>query len=258
MILKPLSAVERRPLDEVIAHFPEKRRHAATVLDRLKAVTAIPPSAAILDVGAAAGEMVAALNQLGYRGRGVEPWAEARENAVKFALHLGIPIEIVAGTAEHLPFADAEFDVVLANSVMEHVENIEGALAEAFRVLKPGGVFWFYAASTMCPWQHEIRGFPLFGWYPDGMKRRIMRWAAARRPQLVGHSEHPAIHWFTPWKARRLLRQSGFSRVFDRWDLRKAVARGAGGAFFRAAIGVGPVKWMLDVCVPECAYAAVK
>lgn len=46
----------------------------------------------------------------------------------------------VAGNAEDpLPFADGEFDVVVAAEVVEHLVNVDGFLKEAFRVLNPGG-----------------------------------------------------------------------------------------------------------------------
>jgi 2-polyprenyl-3-methyl-5-hydroxy-6-metoxy-1,4-benzoquinol methylase len=39
-----------------------------------------------------------------------------------------------------LPFADAQFDVVMANHMLYHVEDVEGALQELRRVLKPDGM----------------------------------------------------------------------------------------------------------------------
>jgi ubiquinone/menaquinone biosynthesis C-methylase UbiE len=44
--------------------------------------------------------------------------------------------------AETLPFADGIFDVVTCNGVLHHIEHISRALAEARRVLRPGGVFY--------------------------------------------------------------------------------------------------------------------
>jgi len=52
------------------------------------------------------------------------------------------------------------FDIVLAMSVKEHVQDLDKALEEIYRVLKPGGLFWFYSPSSMCPFQGEIKGFP--------------------------------------------------------------------------------------------------
>ena len=43
------------------------------------------------------------------------------------------------GDAEALPFKDTAFDMVSLFSVIEHVEDQQQAICEAFRVLKPGG-----------------------------------------------------------------------------------------------------------------------
>lgn len=40
-----------------------------------------------------------------------------------------------------IPFPDHSFDIVVSNQVFEHVEDIDMALAEIKRVLKPGGLF---------------------------------------------------------------------------------------------------------------------
>lgn len=41
-----------------------------------------------------------------------------------------------------LKFCDCEFDVVVCNAVLEHVENPHKAISELFRVLKSGGQIW--------------------------------------------------------------------------------------------------------------------
>lgn len=259
MTIKRHFAMENRDLDEVLAFLPDKKRHVATVMARLRSITAIRDGAKVLDIGAAAGTAVAALGQLGYRAHGVEPSDFARANAARLGKRLGVTLDIVPGNAENLPFADSEFDVVLANSVLEHVADLDRVLAETFRVLKPGGVFWFATASAMCPRQNEIGQFPFFGWYPDRLKRKIMHWAKVHKPHLVGHTDHPAIHWFTPWKARRVLRQVGFTKVYDRWDLRRGLASGPSQKLLLGIICSLPLgKLAADICISDCAYAAVK
>ena len=41
---------------------------------------------------------------------------------------------------QKLPFADDEFDLVIANHVLFYCENIENACKEIFRVMKSGGM----------------------------------------------------------------------------------------------------------------------
>ena len=56
--------------------------------------------------------------------------------------------------AENLPFADASFDIVYSNGVLHHTRDTERAVAEALRVLKPGGraVILLYCKSSWHYW----------------------------------------------------------------------------------------------------------
>jgi SAM-dependent methyltransferase len=47
--------------------------------------------------------------------------------------------EVVRGDLLHLPFPDASVDRVMASEVLEHIPDDATAMAEIFRVLKPGG-----------------------------------------------------------------------------------------------------------------------
>ncbi|MGC9450611.1 MAG: class I SAM-dependent methyltransferase [Oceanipulchritudo sp.] len=82
-----------------------------------------------LEVGIGSGRFAL---PLGIR-EGVEPSAAMRELAVKRGLRA------VAGTAEELPFADAQFDQVLMVTTICFLENVEAGLREALRVLRDGG-----------------------------------------------------------------------------------------------------------------------
>lgn len=252
-------ATEQRTYEQVAAELPIVDRHAQVVLTRLRRVVRLPAFPRVIDVGAAQGSFLTACARLGCDAVGIEPWEQARLVARRLADQTGTTIRILDGTAEALPLPSGAYDLVHANSVIEHVDDPQAAFHEAYRVLKPGGVFWFSAASSLCPRQHEIRSFPAFGWYPDPLKRKIMQWAGANRPHLLGHTAKPAMNWFTPWKARRMLRAAGFSRVYDRWDLRLS---SEGGDAYRMVLRVirssAALKLLADVLVPCCAYAAVK
>ncbi|MCR8635989.1 class I SAM-dependent methyltransferase [Paenibacillus radicis (ex Xue et al. 2023)] len=55
--------------------------------------------------------------------------------------------------AENLPFNNDYFDIVTAYSFIHHVENYEAILKEAFRVLKPGGIFYIDLEPNKLFWK---------------------------------------------------------------------------------------------------------
>lgn len=56
---------------------------------------------------------------------------------------LGEKAAVVAGDAEHLPFADCSFDLVVSTSTFQWLDSLQPALAECLRVLRPGGELRF-------------------------------------------------------------------------------------------------------------------
>jgi ubiquinone/menaquinone biosynthesis C-methylase UbiE len=86
--------------------------------------------------------------------------ARARATEAKFRL-MGERAEqchAINGDSENLPFADATFDIVYSNGVLHHTLDTEKAIAEVYRVLKPGGraVIMLYCKSS---WHYWINMF---------------------------------------------------------------------------------------------------
>lgn len=234
-------------------------RIARVRLERMRRVAQLPDPPRVLDLGCGTGVYVAAFARAGCDVSGVEPFTEARKTANAVLDQLGVDARVTDGNAEHIPFADSTFDFVYANQVIEHVADANASFTEVARVLKPGGAFWFSAVSVLCPVQNEIRRFPLFPWYPDALKRRIMSWARDHHPHLIDFTTSPAINWFTPGKARRMLFAAGFDAVWDRWDLR---GPSEGGSAYRGALRIvqtlPPARLLANVVVRDCSYGAKK
>ena len=74
----------------------------------------------------------------------VEPEPYLRERARAAAAHASIRIEVIDGVADHLPVDDTSFDAAVASLVLCTVPDQDRALAELWRVLRPGGELRFY------------------------------------------------------------------------------------------------------------------
>jgi ubiquinone/menaquinone biosynthesis C-methylase UbiE len=108
----------------------------------------------ILDVGCGPGYVSAAAVERGAKPAGLDFSGEMVAIATRMFPH----IEFREGDAQHLPFADATFDRVLANFALLHLAEPECASAEACRVLKPGGKFGFtiWAPAAESPYAKII------------------------------------------------------------------------------------------------------
>lgn len=99
------------------------------------------PSDVIADIGAGNGLMAIELARaVGKTGRiiAIDPSAEMRSSAEKRCSGRR-NIEILDGDAYRLPLDDASVDKAASLQVFEYLDDIPRALAEAWRVLKPGG-----------------------------------------------------------------------------------------------------------------------
>jgi SAM-dependent methyltransferase len=103
---------------------------------RLLAAADLPAGSAVLDVGCGAGASVAHLaDEHLLSATGVD----ASAATVAQAGEARPDLDFVAGRAERLPFPAASFDAVLYECVLSTLPDPGAALAEAARVLRPGG-----------------------------------------------------------------------------------------------------------------------
>jgi SAM-dependent methyltransferase len=251
-------ATEFRDVEAALAGLPEVEAWVARLLRRMAPTLQLSPGARVLDVGAAQGITVAAYINAGFRGFGVEPWQPALEASREVARRLGVEFELVPGRAESLPFPPESFEFVHAYSVMEHVDDPLACFREAYRVLAPGGGFFFSTTSAHGLRQNEIIGFPLFPLYPSKLQRRIMDWALRERPWLVGNTPRPAYLWFRHRWVRRALGSIGFRVIVDRWELRTDDRTGWQQLAIRSAAGNRGVRFAADLLRGGMQYLAIK
>ena len=110
----------------------------------------------VLDVGCGDGQISRALARSGCTVTGIDPTERNLEVARERA---GGPTYVKAGATD-LPFDDGSFDAVVACLVFEHIDDVDGAIAEVARVLRPGGRFSFFL-------NHPLLQTPGSGWIDD-------------------------------------------------------------------------------------------
>lgn len=103
----------------------------------------------VCEVGGGEGRMIPHLEESVTRYLLVEPGAAARAEAERAQAERGmrgssVRVEVLEGVAEALPLPDRSVDAVVTSLVLCSVTDLERALSEFRRVLKPGGVLRFY------------------------------------------------------------------------------------------------------------------
>ena len=99
----------------------------------------------LLEIGSGFGVSLAVMTmEFAVDAYGIEPASEGFNSSLSCARQLFVangldPSRVVDAVGESLPFPDATFDVVYSNNVLEHTADPARVLAEAFRVVKPGG-----------------------------------------------------------------------------------------------------------------------
>lgn len=140
----------------------------------------------------------------------------------------GAVIRPILSDAERLPFRSGAFDAVVGSSILHHLAP-DVALAEAFRVLRPGGTIAFAEPNMLNP-QIAIQKnvAPIKRWLGDSPdERAFFRWQAVRLLEAAGFERvsatpHDFLHPLTPARLIPLVRAVG--RVLEKLPLVREIA----------------------------------
>ncbi|SRR5229473_1643914 len=91
--------------------------------------------ARVLDIGTSTGTNLRLLKDLGFTNR---QGLDLSDDAIRWCAEKGLG-KVEKGDICSLPFADGEFQLVMATDIIEHVDDDLRAVTEIYRVLAPGG-----------------------------------------------------------------------------------------------------------------------
>lgn len=124
-----------------------------------------PRGKRVLDIGCGGGLLSEELARLGCDVTGIDLSQASLDAARDHVRQSALTIDYQLARAESLPFPDATFDVAYCCDVLEHVDDVAAAVAEAARVLKPGGVYLFDTINRKArSWLIAIKIFQEWSW----------------------------------------------------------------------------------------------
>jgi SAM-dependent methyltransferase len=99
-----------------------------------------PPYGAILEIGYGSGILMPTLASIGSNVSGIDLVSNpesVRENLAK----IGVVVSLKKADARTLDYPDESFDLIIAISVIEHLDDVKGLLRQVYALLRPGGHF---------------------------------------------------------------------------------------------------------------------
>lgn len=156
----------------------------------------------VLELGCRSGGVLAAAAEKGAAAVGIDIAFRWLVVARKCLAEAGLEAQLCCSDAEHLPFVEGSFGLVLAENVLEHTARQTPLMAEVHRVLRAEGLArgttWNRLAPTPEP---HVRLWGV-GWLPRPVGRRYVRWR--------GKGDYENVYLLSAFELRRLLGGSPF------------------------------------------------
>jgi 2-polyprenyl-3-methyl-5-hydroxy-6-metoxy-1,4-benzoquinol methylase len=195
--------------------FEQKERQYENYLRAIRRYVPINSQTEILEIGTGNGWFPILCKLRGLPCKGIEISPQLVEIAMETGRERGIVPDIELGNLEDYPLPENHYDVVMASSVFEHVENWRTGMRNVYRTLKPGGVLFFESTNKLSFTSGEYTGVPLYGWLPNACRYALRKRVHGEDIMKLGID----FHQFTHGGLRREFKRVGFSQILDRIDI---------------------------------------
>jgi demethylmenaquinone methyltransferase/2-methoxy-6-polyprenyl-1,4-benzoquinol methylase len=174
------------------------------------AVAGVRPGHRVLDIAGGTGDLARAFaRQVGEQG--VVVHTDINEAMLRTGRDRltdeGLVLPTTVCDAEHLPFADAAFDLVTVAFGLRNMTHKDAALAEMCRVLKPGGRLLVLEFSKIAAPLEKV-----YDWYSFSVLPRLGQWVAGDAQSYRYLAESIRMHP-GPEELKAMMKTAGFGHV---------------------------------------------
>jgi SAM-dependent methyltransferase len=177
----------------------------------------------VLDYGCGGAQIVTALRASGVDAYGCDVFYQGGDYSANVPWELFDSNVIRRMERGSIPFDDEQFDLIINNTVLEHVDDLDAVLIEMSRVLKPGGKLLSLFPQREIWFEWHI-GVPFAHWFRPGSRLRLSYVTAMRLIGLGSNKggksaaawSRDAVEWIDRWThyRPRLLIEQAFARHF--------------------------------------------
>jgi 2-polyprenyl-3-methyl-5-hydroxy-6-metoxy-1,4-benzoquinol methylase len=252
-----LSDVARYIENHAQVDFEDQKKTIENILRNIRKYKEITERSRILEIGVGSGWFQIYCRQQGLDIRGLEISPQLKEFALEVGRKYDAELDLEVGNIEETEIGDNAYDVIVAASVFEHVEDWQRGVKKIYDALKPGGLFYFDSTNKFSFTSGEY-DFPLYGWMPDSWRFRLRKARQGEDIMKLGID----FHQFTYPQLRRFFKDVGFKQVLDLVDFKEAEGIQTGGplkkAVFSSMKKSKPLKHLVLTFVPATIFICLK
>lgn len=225
------------------------------ILHNIQTLKSLNGDSRILEIGVGSGWFQIYCRQQGLNINGLEISPQLIEVAKEYGARYGTEVDLKIGNIEDTEIGIATYDVIIASSVFEHVEDWQKGVKKIYHALKPGGLLYFDSTNKFSFTSGEY-SFPLYGWMPNEWRYRLRRARQGDDIMKLGID----FHQFTYPQLRRFFSQVGFSKVLDVVDFKDVsrVRNSKKRVVFSSMKKAKPLKHLALTFVPATIFICIK